>query len=109
MDPLEHAGCGTILVADDGPGIPPEARERIFEPFFTTRPEGEGVGLGLSLAFAIAERHGGAIRAAAGVASGARLEVLLPVRGECRPDSDSTSDQPPAISSQLPETSQNQS
>jgi signal transduction histidine kinase len=101
--------CILLAVADDGPGIPPAARERIFEPFFTTRPAGEGVGLGLSLAFAIAERHGGAIRAAAGVAPGARLEVLLPVRGECCPDSDSTGDRPSAISSRLPETSQNQS
>ncbi|MBD3162519.1 MAG: hypothetical protein GF346_09165, partial [Candidatus Eisenbacteria bacterium] len=36
-----------ITVEDDGPGIPPELREKIFDPFFTTRKDGSGVGLAL--------------------------------------------------------------
>lgn len=49
-----------IIVADDGPGIPPEDRERVFGRFTRSGDEGSanGHGLGLSLARAIAERHG---------------------------------------------------
>jgi signal transduction histidine kinase len=50
-----------VEVADDGPGIPEEARDRIFEPFFTTKDVG-AVGLGLDLARRTVGRHGGEIR-----------------------------------------------
>jgi signal transduction histidine kinase len=38
-----------VHVADDGPGVPPEARDRIFQPFFTTKTTGSGIGLALAL------------------------------------------------------------
>jgi signal transduction histidine kinase len=38
-----------VSVIDDGPGIPPENRERIFDPFFTTKPVGQGTGQGLDI------------------------------------------------------------
>jgi len=52
-----------IRVTDDGPGVPPEDRERIFERFAKvgTGPKPPGAGLGLSISRAIAERHGGAL------------------------------------------------
>src|SRR5262249_18712195 len=37
-----------IRIRDNGPGVPPEVREKMFNPFFTTKPAGEGTGLGLS-------------------------------------------------------------
>jgi signal transduction histidine kinase len=54
-------GTVTVEVADSGPGVPPELRERVFEPFFTTKAPGVGTGLGLSLARNIVHRHGGVL------------------------------------------------
>lgn len=50
-----------LTVCDNGPGVPPEYRDRIFEPFFRLPGASErvgGVGLGLSLVKSIVERHG---------------------------------------------------
>ncbi|MEK1852911.1 MAG: GAF domain-containing protein [Phyllobacterium sp.] len=51
-----------IIIRDNGPGIPPEVREKMFNPFFTTKPAGEGTGLGLSLSHdIIVKQHAGSI------------------------------------------------
>ncbi len=50
-----------IAVADNGPGIPDDIRERIWDPFFTTKKEGEGTGLGLAICSGIIEEHRGRI------------------------------------------------
>ena len=66
-----------IVVADDGPGIGPELRDRIFEPFFTTR--GLGTGLGLPIALGVARAHGGSIELRSQPGAGAEFIVHLPV------------------------------
>ncbi len=49
------------VVADNGPGIPAQERERVFDPFYTTKQPGEGTGLGLSNALRFAEELGGSL------------------------------------------------
>ena len=68
-----------IFVADDGPGVAAEERERIFDPFYTTKPTGQGTGLGLSVATAVAEDHGGRVELDDDdVLGGARFTLVLP-------------------------------
>ncbi len=71
-----------VCVADSGPGVPPEARERIFESGYSTKPaRGIGTrGMGLSLVRRLAERRGGAVRVEDGPGGGAMFCVRLPVR-----------------------------
>lgn len=72
-----------VLVADRGPGIAPEDRERVFQPFFRgkTRPEHGGFGLGLSFARDIARAHGGELELEpAGEEPGARFCLSLPLQ-----------------------------
>jgi signal transduction histidine kinase len=72
----------TLLVEDDGAGIPAADRERVFERF--TRLEegrardGGGAGLGLAMVRRIAEQHGGRVKAEASRTGGARFVVELP-------------------------------
>ena len=46
-----------ISVADTGPGLPDEVRQRLFQPFVTTKPN--GMGIGLSVCQGIVQLHGG--------------------------------------------------
>jgi signal transduction histidine kinase len=78
-----HDGWARMIVADDGPGVAPEHRERIFDRFYRTeaaRPrDGSrgGSGLGLSIARGLAERNGGRLDLL-DTAVGAALQLLLP-------------------------------
>lgn len=72
------AGRAEIRVRDNGPGVPPEQRERIFEPFYTTRPS--GTGLGLAVVRSVVVAHGGIVEledAARGACFVVRLPALL--------------------------------
>ena len=61
-----HHGSGILefTVADDGPGVPAQYRDRVFGMFQTLRPrdEVEGSGMGLAIVKKLVERHGGTIR-----------------------------------------------
>jgi len=77
-----NAGWARVMVADDGPGVPPEDRERVFERFYkgdSSRAGGGGAGLGLAIARWIADQHRGRIIAADGPRGGAGFFVDLPV------------------------------
>lgn len=69
-------------VADDGPGIAPEDRERIFESFYTANhglaDSHRSVGLGLSLCRSIMLAHGGSIEVAAADPHGSVFTIELP-------------------------------
>jgi two-component system, NtrC family, sensor histidine kinase HydH len=70
-------GRAFLEVADTGPGIASEHRERIFDPYFTTKAQ--GTGLGLPLAHKIVAAHGGEIVVAARSGGGTVFTVFLPV------------------------------
>ena len=80
IEPLKSGGA-LLRVADRGPGVPEEDRERIFEPFYrppTLREQGDrGVGLGLSLVRQIALHHGGVVRCLQREGGGTSFEVKL--------------------------------
>ncbi|MBL8909983.1 MAG: response regulator, partial [Archangium sp.] len=68
-------------VADDGPGIAPNDRDRVFEPYFTTKERGpdRGTGLGLATVLGIVESHQGAIELGPGIdGRGTTMRVYLP-------------------------------
>lgn len=68
-------------IADDGPGIPAEIRNRIFEPFFTTKDPGKGTGLGLSISYdIIANKHGGSLTVSCPPEGGSVFTIWLPLK-----------------------------
>ena len=69
----------TIRVADNGPGIPENIRDKIFQPFFTTKPTGQGTGLGLSLSYDIVKANGGHILLKTIENEGTEFIIQLPV------------------------------
>lgn len=65
-----------ILIADTGPGIPAEIRDKIFNPFFTTKSG--GTGLGLSVSYGIVQALGGMIEVEGEAGKGCVFRVSLP-------------------------------
>ncbi len=68
-----------IKVADNGPGIPEEIKDKIFQPFFTTKPTGRGTGLGLSLSYDIVKAHGGELKVETKEGEGTEFIIIIPV------------------------------
>jgi signal transduction histidine kinase len=69
-------GSVSVAVADTGPGIGPEERERIFRPFWSR--DGGGTGLGLAIARELALALGGRIELESEPGRGSRFELVLP-------------------------------
>jgi signal transduction histidine kinase len=67
-----------LVLADEGPGVPPEIRERLFDPF-VTRGKKSGTGLGLAVARRFVEDHGGRIELLES-GRGACFQILLPLQ-----------------------------
>jgi PAS domain S-box-containing protein len=63
LDPTGHKlqGGATVVIADNGPGIPDDIQPHLFQPFFTTKGE-QGTGLGLWVSRGIVNKHGGTIK-----------------------------------------------
>ena len=77
VDPLHFE----VRVADHGPGVPAEARERIFEEFqrADTRPDRPGTGLGLAIVRALVTAQGGSVRYEPTDGSGATFVCRFPL------------------------------
>jgi signal transduction histidine kinase len=69
-----------LVLADEGPGVPPEIRERLFDPFVTLGKKG-GTGLGLAVARRFVEDHDGTLELLPEAAGpGARFRIVLPLQ-----------------------------
>lgn len=71
-----------VVVADAGPGVPAEARERVFEKFQRATPDPGGAGLGLAICKGIVTAHGGRIWVEPRDGGGAAFHFTLPVVGD---------------------------
>jgi hypothetical protein len=73
-----------IIVADTGPGVTSEMRERLFLPYFSTKQR--GTGLGLAIAAKIVQEHQGTIRVEENKPAGARFIIELPFADMTAPE-----------------------
>ena len=65
-----------IVIADNGPGVPPAEREKLFMPYYSTK--GRGSGLGLAIVRRIVAEHGGSIEVGDNTPRGSRFVIELP-------------------------------
>jgi signal transduction histidine kinase len=80
----EDDGYAVVEVGDNGPGIPEEMRTQIFDRFVRGQgpadtARGNGTGLGLSIVSAVAESHGGTVRATESKSGGALFTARIPI------------------------------
>ena len=72
----------SLVVSDDGPGIPEQHIPHVFERFYRVDPArsraGSGTGLGLTIVRSVAETHGGSVVARRADLGGAEIEIRLP-------------------------------
>lgn len=75
----------TVRIADNGPGMAENVKQRLFDPFFTTKPVGKGTGLGLSISYQIVvEKHKGFLRCESAPGKGTEFSIEIPLRQEVR-------------------------
>ena len=77
---LDSADRVTILVEDNGHGIPKNIQGRVFEPFFTGRKKGEGHGLGLSMVYGFVKQSGGSISLDSQVGQGTKIAISFSLK-----------------------------
>lgn len=73
---LDHV---VVEIEDNGPGMPPQVKQKIFEPFFTTKAVGRGTGLGLSIVYSIIESHKGSLEVISEEGQGTTFKISLPL------------------------------
>ena len=71
----QERGAAFVAVSDDGPGIPPEVRERLFTPFFSTKRDGRGIGL--TVVREVLSRHGFDFTLENRAAGGAEFRIVF--------------------------------
>ncbi len=74
-----------VTVRDDGPGIPPDQRERIFEAYYTTKPR--GTGLGLAVVKHNTELYGGGVQVESELGKGSQFTLSFPAKSLMRSSS----------------------
>jgi signal transduction histidine kinase len=67
-----------MYVADSGPGVPPEDREKVFDPFYTTKEPGRGTGLGLAIVARAVHDMGGVVWVDTAREGGAAFKMFFP-------------------------------
>ena len=81
---VSSADAGLLVtIADHGPGIPADLRQRVFEPYFTTKSD--GTGLGLALVRITMEAHGGTISVGETPGGGATFSIAFPTTSSRAP------------------------
>jgi PAS domain S-box-containing protein len=73
-----HEEMITLIVRDDGVGMPGDVLDRAMEPFFSTRDVGDGTGMGLSVAHGVVNALGGGLRLESVEGQGTTVTVTLP-------------------------------
>jgi signal transduction histidine kinase len=68
-----------IFVADSGPGVAADDREKIFEPFYTTKEPGRGTGLGLAIVARSVYEMGGVVWVDTAREGGAAFKLFFPI------------------------------
>ena len=69
-----------IKIADNGPGITEEVKQRIFDTFFTTKPIGKGTGMGLSISYQIiVEKHQGELYCTSELGKGTEFTIKIAI------------------------------
>lgn len=81
---IRHAGSATVIVDDEGPGVPEGELAHIFEPFYRVSEARErntgGSGLGLAITHQVVSLHGGSVSAANRLPGGLEVRITLPVK-----------------------------
>ena len=67
-----------LYVADSGPGVPPEDRQKVFDPFYTTKQPGRGTGLGLAIVARAVHDMGGVVWVDTAREGGAAFKMFFP-------------------------------